>query len=95
MAAAGGGADPLTVDPRLLGRSPPFDGNEAQWTEWVFQTRAYLEVLDRDVADSIDLVEANLQTELALARLNVASKDAGRKVYFILTQCFAAQHCWS
>ena len=52
----------------------------------VFQTRAYLEVLDRDVADSIDLVEANLGTELQLARFNQASKDAGRKVYFILSQ---------
>ena len=77
----------LDVDPRLVGRPPVFDGSEAAWQDWVFQTRAYLEVVDPHVAEALELID-NLTPadEVPFAQLNEGNKAAARKVYYILTQ---------
>ncbi len=48
----------MEIDAKLIRRPPHFDGNEAAWAEWAFQTRAYLEALDTDISDALDLVDA-------------------------------------
>ena len=45
------------LDPRLLGRPPKFGGNDSEWSDWQFQTRAYLDTLDENVAPAITAVE--------------------------------------
>ena len=83
MAATG----TLDVDPRLIGKPPVFDGTEAAWPDWSFQTRAYLEVVDAQVADALELVDNLTPTdEVPFARLSDEKKAAARKVYYILTQ---------
>ncbi len=81
------GAGVLDVDPRLVGRPPVFDGSEAAWQDWSFQTRAYLEVVDPHVAEALELID-NLAPadEVPFAQLNDGNKAAARKVYYILTQ---------
>ena len=78
-------ANTLDVDARLLGRPQPFDGSEAAWQDWSVQTRADLEVIDPEVAEALELVDATT-TEIPFARLSTASKGAARQVYYILTQ---------
>ena len=85
MAAASMTAGALDVDPRLIGRPPTFDGSEAAWQDWAFQTRAYLEVIDNSVAEALELVDVQVG-EIEFARLSAANKGAARRVYSILTQ---------
>ena len=75
----------MEIDSKLLGRPPLFDGSEAAWADWQFQTRAYFETLDSDVSDSLEMCE--LATgEIPFARLNDPAKAAARKVFYILAQ---------
>ena len=85
MAAASMTAGALDVDPRLIGRPPTFDGSEAAWQDWAFQTRAYLEVIDNSVAEALELVDVQVGA-IEFARLSAANKGAARRVYYILTQ---------
>ena len=85
MATTGAGI--LEVDPRLVGRPPVFDGSEAAWQDWSFQTRAYLEVVDANVAEALELID-NLAPadEVPFDQLSEGNKIAARKVYYILSQ---------
>jgi hypothetical protein len=75
----------MEVDAKLIGRPPHLDGNVAALADWVFQTRAYFEVLDTDISDALDRVDA-AAGEIPFQRLSADNKAAACKVFDMLAQ---------
>jgi hypothetical protein len=75
----------MEVHAKLIGRPSRFNGNEAAWADWLFQTRAYLEVMDTDISDALGLVDAATD-EIQSQRLSAENKGAAHNVFYILAQ---------
>ncbi len=75
----------MEIDTNLLGRPPHFDGSEASWPHLSFQIRAYLETMDSDVSDVLELV-ALATGDIPFACLTDDMKAASREVLYILAQ---------
>ena len=71
------------VDARLLGRPPKFDGSEAAWQDWVFQTRAYLEMVHDSLGGHLDQVEMNINRPVDMNRLTAKTAANSMKVFYI------------
>ena len=71
------------LDARLLGRPPRFGGAEAEWADWVFQTRAYFDTLGDEVPTALDAAETAGRA-VPLVTLRAPLQDASRKVYYVL-----------
>ena len=72
----------IELDPKLLGRPSSFDGNETTWSDWSFQTRAYMSTLDLSMDDLLDAAERREQP-LLLVSLSPAQATLAKKLYYI------------
>ena len=74
----------MVVDARLLGR-PRFTGNEAEWSVWSFQARAYFDTANPSVADHLVAVETNSERGILLSSLGDVAAESARKMFYALT----------
>ena len=75
----------MEVDARLLGRPPRFTGNEAEWSDWSFQARAYFDTVNPSMADHLDAVETNSERVILLSSLGDVATETARKMFYALT----------
>ena len=84
----------LSIDSRLLGRPPSFDGKEEQWAEWQFQARAYLDTIDPNVPQALDRAEAATKP-IHMSVLNELGQNVTRKIFLVLTVLLKGPPSWS
>ena len=75
--------DSMEFDAKMLGCPSVFDGSEAAWSDWSFQTRAYLETLSEDVATALELLSRQVG-EVVFQKLSAQMQAASRKVFYVL-----------
>ena len=75
----------MKVDARLLGRPPRFTGNEAEWSDWSFQARAFFDTVNPSMADDLDAVETNSERVITLSSLGDVAVENARKMFYALT----------
>ena len=73
----------MELDARLLGKPPRFGGSETEWADWSFQARAYMDLLDNEIADALDQAEAAGRA-VPLHTLRAELQESSRKVYFVM-----------
>ena len=65
--APGGAAGPggaALLDPRMLDRPKPFHGKQDQWKDWSEAFRAFIEVVDPNIAEAMKEAEGWTTTKL-------------------------------
>ena len=81
----------MEVDARLLGRPPRFTGNEAEWSDWSFQARAYFDTVNPSMADHLDAEETNSDRVITLSSLGDVAVENARKMFYALTMLLQGQ----
>ena len=76
-------ANVAELDARLLGRPPRFGGSEAEWQDWSFQARAYLDTLSPTTGEAIEGAETAGRPVPARG-LRVEHQEASRKIFYVL-----------
>ena len=73
-------ASAYDVDARLLGKPPRFLGDEAEWSDWEFATRAYLDTVDPLMGGQLDVIETTGLGVMDVGQMNADAQANSKKL---------------